>query len=83
MADEAELEEGAGEGEGIMKRIRAFREGDVIPDGAKFLHTEIRHKKTGRLISEPSGGFLGWLVNEETVYEILEKETVSIYEVSE
>jgi len=64
-------------------RLRAFREGDVIPEGAKYVRSEDRYESTGRFVTEPSGGLLGWLVQEESIYEIKRRVTVSIYEVPE
>jgi hypothetical protein len=68
---------------GVMK-LKAFREGDTIPDGAKFVRAENRRipgSEYERIGTPPT--LLGFLGITERVHVMVKVETVSIYEVPE
>ena len=65
-------------------KLKAFRDGDTIPNGARFVRAEVReipgseYEKVG-----PPRSLFSWLGITETVYLMVKRETVSIYEVPE
>ena len=63
--------------------IRRFKEGDKIPDGAKFLSTEEKYERTGRTIVTGPRGIIDMLVFAEYHYDEMKKVTYYVYEVTE
>jgi hypothetical protein len=66
----------------MARRIEAFREGDTIPNGAKFVRAEKR-EIPGSEYEEvgPPRSLFSWLGITEMVYLKVKTETVNIYEV--
>lgn len=65
-------------------RLKAFREGDEIPTGARYVRAEQREipgSGCERVVAPRS--ILSWLGITEVVAWVVKTETVSIYEVSE
>jgi hypothetical protein len=65
-------------------RLRAFREGEKIPDGARYVRSELREVPGSEFERVgPGSGLLGFLGITERVYTMLKRERVSIYEVAD
>lgn len=65
-------------------KLRAFREGDTVPDGARYVRSEVRRipgSEYEKVVAPRS--LLSWLGITETVATMVKCETVSIYEVPE
>jgi len=65
------------------RKLQAFRVGDVIPEGARYIRSEQRPTGyTYDKVVEPRT-FLSWIGITETVATMHRMETVDIYEVPE
>jgi len=65
-------------------RLQAFREGDVVPDGSRFVRSEIREipgSEYEQIVAPRT--LLSWIGITETVATMVKREVVNIYEVPE
>lgn len=65
-----------------MVTLKRFKEGDEIPDGARFLRTVVEYQRTGRYEYSGPRGIIDFLVMAEYRREVLRPVTYYVYEVS-